>query len=160
VVESRGNATPEATYVKGRRQKQREPKVLSAPRTVEDEDGWVRILGVYRLPLFPESLLVEAIEDRPADRICAFSYGFPSRYSEVGDDSDQCEFHLSPDGETLLGFGDDAPRGPGPVRFAFLIHGCDGVPFTLDTPHGKVRIQRATPVPERLLRLIWIEDSA
>jgi hypothetical protein len=139
------------------RRSQGKGRVIRTPLVV-DGPPRVEILGVHSLPSpYDETLLVEVIVSAPSQMFSISDFEAPSEIQEEERDCGQQEFWLSRDGTRLLGFAWEHPDFPAPTRVAFLLHACR-VPFTLSTPGGKVHIRRATPIPERLLRLIWVED--
>ncbi len=132
---------------------------IQAPLVAEREGVSVRVMGVHSLPYVRDTLLVEVMVNLPSQEVSAADFNAPSNIQEWSEDCGQYEFWLNQDGSELIGYWLDPPVQPAPTRFAFLLYGCP-VPFTLTTPAGKVRIHRSTPVPPRLLHLIWIEDLA
>ena len=133
-----------------------------------------RIIGAYDLPHTDEFFLVEAIIPSNPTRIDMQM--FPG-YTPAGWDGRiqiACpEFYLSEDGERLVGsylggqpedweaFWDSGGYRTRPgqcCRFAFFVNVND-IWFAdeIRTPWGRLRMPDTTPIPERLLRLIWSE---
>jgi hypothetical protein len=63
---------------------------------------------------------------------------------------------LSADGEELVGTHWDPPYADAPTRFVLVFEGAD--PSVMWTRNGMLTVETdAEPIPERLLRLIWLE---
>jgi hypothetical protein len=119
--------------------------------------GRIQVVGVYEVPFFnPEEItVVEIIERRPAWMIC-MSRWWP--YSPPGWDDEWAvarpDFYLSEDGQELIGSYLHQPPIGRITRFAIVVRDY-AWPQLLETPRR--RIPALTPIPERLLRLIWID---
>ena len=133
----------------------------------------LRVVGAYELPDRDDVFLIEAII--PAAPHDADMAQF-APYRPRGWDSDWevgwADFYLSDDGEQLIGSYLEFERPehardpsvmaklqrslrlPASTRVAFLM---DGLPDAFYTCWGVARLPEVTPVPERLLRLIWLE---
>jgi hypothetical protein len=116
---------------------------------------------VYSLPFAPWHHLVEARIPWPAGRVGTDTLEAKSFLVEEKRDWATAVFYLSPDGTSLTGyyggFRSDRPGEDGPTRAAFLFV-CGVFPGRLRTPGGWVDVGDPEPVPDRLLRLIWVED--
>jgi hypothetical protein len=132
-------------------------RLVAAPHVLEKDGLKIELVGVHALPYFPDRLLVEVIVHAPPQEIHAFDYQAPCTIEELGLGWGGYEFWLDASGTELLGYGSSRPDGSAPTRLALLLYSCP-VPFTLSTPAGKIRIRRVSPTPDRLLRLVWIED--
>lgn len=120
--------------------------------------GQRRILGVYHLPYFPDTLLVEALAFQSPDWV-DFREWFP--YQPPADHPEMpiglAHFYFDADGRELVG-SYLSPPPPGPITRAGLL---------LSAETGGILVgqaiypfEEATPIPERLLRLIWVEEGA
>lgn len=118
--------------------------------------GRSRVLGCYELPLIEDWVLVEVVLYRPWWQVHIDKWNgvIPKGWSEENG-VPRADFYFDRRGEELLGsYLHDPPNEP-VTRLGLL----------LEAPHeyrdlwpGRGgRIPRPKPIPERLLRLIWLE---
>jgi hypothetical protein len=136
-----------------------------------------RIIGAYELPHTEEFLLIEAI--LPVNPVMVDMQMFPG-YTPAGWDREfgtACpEFYLSADGEALIGSYLGGQSGEASywaegweaaerrrrhrqvrcTRIAFFVNDI-WYPDKIRTPWGVLTVPEVTPIPERLLQLIWSE---
>jgi len=131
-----------------------------------------RIIGAYSIPFYPSVIAVEVLIPAPAHLVDTAHF---APYRPVVDDHEigigVADFYLSDDGERLLccylqalpvPLDDDEAR-PGSnwrsrCRIILLLTTWE-CPDAFFTPWGKLRMPKITPLPDRLLRLIWIDEE-
>lgn len=122
--------------------------------------GRVRVLGVYTIPYFPETYLLEALIHQPADFV-DFSEWLP--YTPPAFDDEWyvglAHFYFDAAGEELIGSYLARPPLGYPTRAGLLLQG-EPPNHRLIIDSEVFWIQETTPIPERLLRLIWVEEGA
>ena len=117
--------------------------------------GRVRVVGVYDMPYFEDFTVVEVLENRPAWMISLEDW-WP--YTPPGWDEEwgvgRPDFYLSEDGEELIGSYLHQPPIGHITRFAIVLRQHEW-PLLLD--RAGVPVPKTVPIPDRLLRLIWID---
>ena len=118
--------------------------------------GEIRVVGLYDLPFVDELLLLEVIVRRPWWMVNLEDW---HPYEPPGWDEQwqigRPRFYFSEDGTELVGSYLDAPPITSVTRMGLLLDGMDG---RVPQPQGKLlKVPDSGPVPERLLRLIWVE---
>lgn len=120
--------------------------------------GRIRVIGAYVLPYFPETSLLEVQIHQSPNRV-DFSTWLPYRPPAWDADSGigLAHFYFDREGRELIGSYLTPPRLEPVFRAGLLLAGLEehGV-LIRDRMHW---IRKTTPVPERLLRLTWIEEG-
>lgn len=118
--------------------------------------GRMRVVGWYEVPLFPEVDVVECIVRAPwwMVRLEEWWPYEPRGWAPEGPGSGLADFYLNDDGTRLIGSYLAPPPIEPTTRFALVLY--EGLPpGPLAAPD--IEIPDSTPIPERLLRLIWLE---
>jgi hypothetical protein len=118
--------------------------------------GATRIVGVYDVPFFEDVSVVEVIVRMPwwmVDLSEWWPYQPPAWDDEYG--IGRPDFYLSEDGQELIGSYLAPPPIRPTTRFAVVLEANMSVPGRLGG--RKLRLPDPQPIPERLLRLIWLD---
>jgi hypothetical protein len=120
--------------------------------------GRAKIVGAYEVPWFEGVVVVEALVLKPAWMVSAEDW---HPYTPFAWDDEwyvaRPDFYLSEDGEELIGSYLAQPPITRMTRFALVFYDSMRVPDAFVVGGRVVRVPDWRPIPERLLRLIWLE---
>jgi hypothetical protein len=116
--------------------------------------GERKLIGLYAVPLFRDVQILELMVREPwwgidVDRW--WPYQPPGRSEEW---EPLVDFYLSENGEELVGSYLDAPPNLPVTRMALVLRDGEAPAWT---EARRMKMPDVTPIPERLLRLIWID---
>lgn len=123
------------------------------------EFGRVRVIGLYDQPYFEDAQALEVLVHKPAWMVDLHEW---HPYEPPGDDEEwqagRAHFYLSEDGEQLIGSYLHQPPISRYTRMVLLVNVLLVDPEMLTFHRTKRRLPAAKPIPERLLRLISLEQ--